>query len=63
MTRADLDEDREATMAWFIGGLNKEIADRVELQYYVELEELVHLAIWSKRFLGFKIQFVLGFLR
>ncbi|XP_048235646.1 uncharacterized protein LOC125371163 [Ricinus communis] len=45
MTRADLDEDREATMARFIGGLNKEIADRVELQYYMELEELVHLAI------------------
>ncbi|XP_048231221.1 uncharacterized protein LOC125370265 [Ricinus communis] len=32
MTRADLDEDREATMARFIGGLNKEIADRVEKQ-------------------------------
>ncbi|XP_048228809.1 uncharacterized protein LOC125369769 [Ricinus communis] len=45
MNRADLDEDREATMARFIGGLNKEIADRVELQHYVELEELVHLAI------------------
>ena len=32
-------------MARFIGGLNKEIADRVELQHYVELEELVHFAI------------------
>ena len=45
MTRLDLEEDREGTMAHFIGGLNKEIADRVELQHYVELEELVHLAI------------------
>ena len=45
MTRVDLEEDREATMARFIGGLNKEIADRVELQHYVVLEELVHLAI------------------
>ena len=45
MTRLDLEEDTEATMARFIGGLNKEIADRVELQHYVELEELVHLAI------------------
>ena len=44
MTRLDL-EDREATMARFIGGLNKEIADRVELQHYVELEELVHFVI------------------
>ena len=34
-------------MARFIGGLNKEIADRVELQHYMELEELVHLAIVS----------------
>ena len=45
MIRLDLEEDREATMACFFGGLNKEIADRVELQHYVELEELVHLAI------------------
>ena len=45
MTRADLDEDREATMALFIGGLNKEIADRVELQHYIELEELFYLTI------------------
>ena len=45
MTRVDLEEDREATMARFIGGLNKEIADRVELQHYMELKELVHLAI------------------
>ena len=37
MTRLDLEEDREATMARFIGGLNKEIADRVELQHYVSL--------------------------
>ena len=45
VTRVDLEVDREATMARFISGLNKEIANRVELQYYVELEELVHLAI------------------
>ena len=45
MTRADVDKDREATMTRFISGLNKEIADRVELQHYMELEELVYLAI------------------
>ena len=39
MTRLDLEEDREATMVRFIGGLNREIADKVELQHYVELEE------------------------
>ena len=45
MTRADVEEDEKATMARFLGGLNKEIADRVELQHYVELEDMVHLAI------------------
>ena len=45
ITQADLVEDEEATMARFLGRLNKEIADRVELQHYVELEDMVHLAI------------------
>ena len=31
-------------MARFISGLNKEIADIVKLQHYLELEELVHMA-------------------
>mgnify|MGYP004588304989 CR=1 FL=1 len=31
MTRMDLVEDEETTMACFLGGLNKEIADRVDL--------------------------------
>ena len=49
MTRTDTGEDEEATMARFLGGLNKEIANRVELQHYVELEELVHLAVKIER--------------
>ena len=48
MTRTDRGEDEEATMARFLGGLNKEIADRLELQHYVELEEMVHLAVKIK---------------
>ena len=43
--RANIDEDRESTMARFINGLNQDIADKVELQHYVEMEDLVHLAI------------------
>ena len=31
MIRANVDEDREATMARFLSGLNKNIADLVEL--------------------------------
>ncbi|XP_019056297.1 PREDICTED: LOW QUALITY PROTEIN: uncharacterized protein LOC109116034 [Tarenaya hassleriana] len=45
MIRANVDEDRESTMDRFIGGLNQEIQDRVETQHYVEMEELLHLAI------------------
>ncbi|KAJ4708848.1 Mutant gag-pol polyprotein [Melia azedarach] len=44
MIRANIEEDREATMTRFINGLNKEIADVVDLQYYVEMEELLHKA-------------------
>jgi len=45
MIRANVDEDQEATMAGFVGGLNPEIADVVDLQHYVEMEELLHKAI------------------
>ncbi|KAH9658314.1 hypothetical protein KPL70_023440 [Citrus sinensis] len=45
MIRANVEEDREATMARFLNGLNREIADKVELQHYVEIEEIVHKAI------------------
>ncbi|KAL4326010.1 hypothetical protein GQ457_11G026300 [Hibiscus cannabinus] len=45
MIRANIEEDQETTIARFVSGLNPEIADTVELQYYVDLEEVVHLAI------------------
>ena len=40
-----MEEDREATMARFVVGLNREIANIVELHHYVELEDMVHMAI------------------
>ena len=43
--RANIKEDREATMARFIAGLNRETVDVIELQHYVEMEELLHKAI------------------
>ncbi|RDY12169.1 hypothetical protein CR513_03072, partial [Mucuna pruriens] len=49
MTRANVKEDREVTMAKFIGGLKKEIADVVKLQHYMEIEDLVHKAIQVER--------------
>ncbi|KAJ4713035.1 Mutant gag-pol polyprotein [Melia azedarach] len=45
MIRANIEEDREATIVRFIGGLNKKIANVVDLQHYVEVEELFHKAI------------------
>ena len=32
-------------MARFLNGLNRDIANVVELQHYVELEDMVHMAI------------------
>ncbi|RVW90957.1 hypothetical protein CK203_044195 [Vitis vinifera] len=45
MIRENVEEDREATMARFLVGLNWEIANLMELQHYVELEDMVHMAI------------------
>ena len=45
MIRLSMNEEREATMARFLGGLNHEIANQLELQQYVELEEMLHVAI------------------
>ncbi|KAK8701391.1 hypothetical protein V6N13_019778 [Hibiscus sabdariffa] len=36
MMRASIEEDREATMAHFLNGLNTDIANVVELEHYVE---------------------------
>ncbi|KAL4284496.1 hypothetical protein GQ457_16G022130 [Hibiscus cannabinus] len=45
MIRANVEEDREATMARFLAGLNRDIAEKVELQHYVEIEDMIHMAI------------------
>ncbi|KAL2253005.1 UNVERIFIED_CONTAM: Transposon Tf2-12 polyprotein, partial [Sesamum indicum] len=45
MIRTNIIEDNEATMARFLHGLNRDIADVVEMHHYVELEEMVHQAI------------------
>ena len=49
MIRANVVEYREATMARFLGGLNRDIANIVELHPYGELEEMLHLAIKVER--------------
>ncbi|GKV50649.1 hypothetical protein SLEP1_g57350 [Rubroshorea leprosula] len=54
MVRANVEEDREATMAWFLHGLNHDIANVVELQHYVELEDMMHMAMKVERQLKHK---------
>jgi hypothetical protein len=48
MIRANVNEDEEVTMCRFFNGLKRDIANVVELQSYVEFEELMHLAIKVK---------------
>ena len=36
-------------MVRFLAGLNREIANIVELQHYVELEDMVHMAMKVER--------------
>ncbi|KAH9657950.1 hypothetical protein KPL70_023287 [Citrus sinensis] len=45
MIRANIEEEREATMARFLHGLNQDIANVVDLQHYVELKDMVHMAM------------------
>jgi len=49
MIRANVEEDRKATMARFINGINHDIAHIMELHHYVELEEMVHMAVKMKK--------------
>jgi len=49
MIRANVVEDREATMARFLNRLNRDIANVVKLEHYVELEDMVHMAMKVER--------------
>jgi hypothetical protein len=49
MIRTNVVEDREAIMARFLNGLNQDITNVVELQHYIELEDMVHVAMKVER--------------
>ncbi|KAH9792707.1 hypothetical protein KPL71_004239 [Citrus sinensis] len=49
MIQANIEEEREATMARFLHGLNQDIANVVDLQHYVELEDMVHMGMKVER--------------
>ena len=45
MIQANIEEDEEVTMARFLNGLTNDICDIVELQEFVEMDDLLHKAI------------------
>ncbi|XP_022854821.1 uncharacterized protein LOC111376125 [Olea europaea var. sylvestris] len=45
MVRANVEEDCKTTIARFLNGLNREMANVVELQHYEELEGMLHVAM------------------
>ncbi|PKI34308.1 hypothetical protein CRG98_045306 [Punica granatum] len=49
LIRTNIEEYEEATMARFLCGLNQEIANVVELLHYVEIEEIVSIAMKVER--------------
>ena len=49
LIQANMIEDREATMARFLNGLNRDIANVVELQHCMELEDMVHMLMKVER--------------
>lgn len=42
-------EDREVTIARFLNGLNHDIANIVELKYYIELKDIAHMVMKVER--------------
>ena len=49
MIKANVKEDRVATMVQFLNGLNRKITNVIELQHYVELKDMVHMAMKVER--------------
>jgi hypothetical protein len=45
MIRANDSEDRKVTITRFLNDLNKDIVNMVELQYYLKIKDMVHIAI------------------
>lgn len=49
MLRCGLDENEEASMARFLGGLNREIQDILDYKDYNSITRLFHLACKAER--------------
>jgi hypothetical protein len=49
MIKANVVKDKEAIMTRFLNCLNREITNMVELQHYIELEDMVHMTTKIER--------------
>ena len=49
LLRIGITEDEESTMARFLVGLNKPIADKVDMTNYITMDELLHFAKRAER--------------
>jgi hypothetical protein len=47
----DVVEDRETIVARFLNWLNRDIANVIKLQYYMELKDIVHIVMNIKRYI------------
>ncbi|XP_011011765.1 PREDICTED: probable calcium-binding protein CML25 [Populus euphratica] len=56
LIQAKVVEDREATMARFLNGLNRDIANVVELQHYTELEDMRKGTVRPRSFVPFRTE-------
>ena len=43
ITKANLKEDKETKMARLLAGLNINIVNLIDLQHYMQLEEIIHI--------------------
>ena len=49
LIKANIEEEEDVTIARFMGGLNREIVDMVELQHYIEIEDLVNITMKGEK--------------
>jgi len=48
MIQKNMEKDKEAIMTRFLNGLNREITNIVKLYHYIELKDMVHMAMKVK---------------
>jgi hypothetical protein len=54
MIRTNISEVRGATMVRFLNWLNKDIANIVEFQHYIEIKDVVYMAVKVEKELRWK---------